>query len=228
MNGWSQYRSVQPAQPAPMGGIRPVRPGMGDADFVGPVQQVSSSTGGAISSALIGSLTSLGVSAAIAGVTFGISKWREGVARRAASTQIVNEAEPYLQQNVAQYLSSPRTESDQAQAVQNFYAVWNQVVEKCNQVGGNAGAACINDRKEGAITPWGGPNWFERYLDPIRDDPDVQPNAQPGTSVVYDEASGQYVTVQSGLSLPGFGNMPSWALAIGVAAVGFMMFGGSK
>jgi hypothetical protein len=104
-----------------------------------------------------------------------------------------NEAEQLLVQNIQTYfaLPPPRSQADQAAAINNFDQIWAQLQANCGQSGtGTAGIKCISDREAGACT-WkqtatspllsipGEPqvgacwNWFNGYLYPIQNDPDV-------------------------------------------------------
>jgi hypothetical protein len=110
----------------------------------------------------------------LAGVTLGLSALfaRKGPRQRVATTEIVNKVEPLLQQNLQGYLSSPRNRLAQTQALPNFDARWQFVVEHCAiPEMGNPGRACIADRDRG-----GQFDWFAAYRNPIANDPDVQPD----------------------------------------------------
>lgn len=128
------------------------------------------------------------------------------------ASDLANQTEPLLQQNLEQYLSaSPRYASLQAAALANFETAWNALVTGCsNPALGSAGAACISDRQEGAChyttSPGGWSqdssgnwtytypgaqgsgsacwNWFVGYHDPIANDPGVVPDPIPGASAV--------------------------------------------
>ena len=209
MSGWSQ----------------PANRGLGQAELIASMNAQTLATASAQGASQFGASALLGaaggpiglaVTGAIIATQLLIKKWRQGVARRAASTSIVNQAEPYLQQNLAAYQSSSHTQADQAEAINNFSLVWSEVVSQCQAVGGNAGRACIEDRDESGSAPWGA-NWFQLYLDPIRNDPDVV-----SSGAVYDPQTGQYV--DSGL----LGGIPAWAIALAIGAVGLFAFGGSK
>jgi hypothetical protein len=115
------------------------------------------------------------------------------------ATNVVNQAEPLLQQNLSAYLSAPvHYESAQAQALANFEAVWGAVNAACASPSlGMPGANCIAQREQGACayktspggwsngtytypgangsgsTCW---NWFVGYHDPIANDPTVVPD----------------------------------------------------
>jgi hypothetical protein len=122
------------------------------------------------------------IGAVVAGVTLALMAWfnRKGPHQKVQTTQIVNELEPMLQKNVAGYLSGPRTKSSQAQALANFDAVWNTLVENCRQEQyGDPGKHCIEDRQanscqwQEAGKCW---NWFVGYRDPIANDAGVKPD----------------------------------------------------
>lgn len=140
------------------------------------------------------------IGAAVGAVTYLISRFKRTGKQKVMSTQIVNKVEPYLQQNLDAYLSSNRTQSENAQAQQNFYDLWNIVVEKCSDPRlGDAGRRCTEDRQEGATPPWGGRNWFERYLDPVRNDPNVTTDpigSGSGTQVIVDPVTGERRIIQ--------------------------------
>ena len=121
------------------------------------------------------------------------------------ATDIVNQVEPILDQNLQTYLSSPiRTVSMQAAALNNFNVAWAAVVQNCNNPQLlSAGQNCIKDRQQGSCayktSPGGwtrnsdgtctytGPgangsgtacwNWFVGYHDPIANDPCVVPDS---------------------------------------------------
>jgi hypothetical protein len=120
-----------------------------------------------------------------------------------------NEAANLLGQNIAAYfaLPPPRSQADQQQAIANFNAIWAQLQTNCGQSGtGTAGIKCISDREAGACT-WtqdasssllaypGEPqvgqcwNWFNGYLYPIQNDPDV------ATDLSSEESSTSETTV---------------------------------
>ena len=85
-----------------------------------------------------------------------------------AATRIVNELEPYLKKNVADYLAipTPRPSSAQQAALAVFDQVWSTVVTQCSNGSlGDAGARCISDRQRGG--KW---DWFAYYRDPIASD----------------------------------------------------------
>jgi len=108
------------------------------------------------------------IGAAVVGVTILVNMWLGGIARRNkqkdATTQIVNEAEPLLQQNRDAFLStSQHTQAEKEQALANFDAIWGQVVGACSSGAYDAaGSRCVGDRQRGG--QW---DWFSYYRDPI-------------------------------------------------------------
>ena len=69
------------------------------------------------------------IGAAVAGATLVIGMWLGNIAKhnaeKAATTKIVDEAEPYLKQNRDAYLSSSEhTQGEKDQALANFDNIW--------------------------------------------------------------------------------------------------------
>jgi len=81
-----------------------------------------------------------------------------------ATTNVVNQLEPYFQQNVNTWLALPasqKTQSAQAAAISNFNQLWAAVEQYCGQIateniqgssgsGASASQACIGDREQGS------------------------------------------------------------------------------
>jgi hypothetical protein len=87
------------------------------------------------------------------------------------ATAVVNQLEPYLKTNLANYMAQaiPRSASSQTTALKLFDAVWADVVTGCSDPSlGNAGKACISDRQPGG--KW---DWFAYYRTPIAKDANV-------------------------------------------------------
>jgi hypothetical protein len=156
------------------------------------------------------------IGAAVAGVALALTAWfsRKGPRQKVQTTQIVNELEPMLQKNVAGYLSGPRTVSSQAQALANFDAVWNALVENCRiEEMGDPGVRCVEDRQAGSCQwkeagqCW---NWFIGYRDPIANDPNVKPDPTIGQEV------GSTLTQLTGGLIPASGG---GLLLVGAAAL---------
>ena len=118
------------------------------------------------------------------------------------STQYANQAEALLRQNINAYFAvpTPRPQSVQTAALQNFSAIWNDLQQQCsNPQLGTAGQNCISDRQSGAckwkqpassVPPWGSPaagdcwNWWNGYHDPIANDPNVVPDSALSSTAV--------------------------------------------
>ena len=132
------------------------------------------------------------------------------------TSQWANQAEPLLKQNIAAYFAqpAPRSQSNQALALQTFDKVWATLTAQCSQPGtGDAGKRCISDRDSGACT-WkqtatspllsypGEPqpgecwNWYSGYRDPIANDPDVMPDEMSSAS--SSSASGSFASLLTG------------------------------
>ena len=122
------------------------------------------------------------IGAAVAGVTMWLTSIFRRGAQKEAATRIVDEIEVKLKENLQGYLSLPvRYQSAQAQALANFDAAWQAVVENCsNPQLGSAGQRCIQERQRGGSAPWcptgTGCDWFALYRDPIANDPNVRPD----------------------------------------------------
>jgi hypothetical protein len=111
-----------------------------------------------------------------------------------AATRVVDQLEPYLQQNLAAYLSqATRTATLQAQALSVVDAILADVRSGCSDPTlGDAGRRCISERLvKGGPAPWcpsgTGCDWITLYRDPIANDPGVQAGA---LSSVFTSASG--------------------------------------
>lgn len=155
--------------------------------------------GGLIESATLTAAIPI-IGAAIAGVTLaiGLLMARKKPGQKRATTAIVNDIEPQLQENKDAYFAGPRNVSSRQQALNNFDAGWAYLVDQCaakNDVNGEPGSWCIEDRMaagqlqpaHNGLGPWTGNgkwNWFAYYRDPIERD---VPNPDPATST-----GGQY------------------------------------
>jgi hypothetical protein len=153
------------------------------------------------SSSPLGTASSvIGIVGGLLGITAVIEKLFSGCgASCTLTTTEVNQVEPYLQQNLSEYLAAPVSAATQQEALSNFNTLWQGVVTYCQQPSmSTAGANCIADRQEGACayktspggwqqtngvwnyvypgangsgsTCW---NWFVGYHDPIANDPRV-------------------------------------------------------
>lgn len=133
------------------------------------------------------------IGAIVAGVCLALALIfnRKGPKQRVATTEIVNKIEPLLQDNLAGYMSGPRTVSSQAQALENFKAGWAYVVEYCDTPAmGDPGQHCVSDRQPGG--QW---DWKSYYYDPIAQDTGVIPDPVEG-SVVVRNADGTVTVTQ--------------------------------
>lgn len=106
----------------------------------------------------------------VAGVALalGIILARKGPEQKRITTEIVNELEPLLQQNLEGYFTGPRTRASQEAALANFDAAWRYLTsaQACgNPELGEPGQRCITDRAPGG--QW---DWWAYYRDPIAQD----------------------------------------------------------
>lgn len=114
------------------------------------------------------------IGAAVAGVTIGLTLLfaRKGPKQKVATTQIVDQVEPLLEENLQGYLNGPRTRAAQEQALENFLAGWQFVVDHCDiPEMGDPGQRCVSERTRGG--KW---DWYALYYDPIANDPSVKPD----------------------------------------------------
>jgi hypothetical protein len=124
------------------------------------------------------------------------------------ASDIANQVEAALQQNLSQYMSAPvHYQSLQAAALNNFQTAWNALTQACGQAAlATAGQNCISERQQGACSYKTSPggwqqgtsgawtyvypgangsgstcwNWWIGYHDPIANDPTVV--ADPASS----------------------------------------------
>lgn len=153
--------------------------GLGDVSTVQQAQMgvslaaTGATTGVAVaasSGAIAASTAALAVpiiGAVAAGITLLLSFAFKPDLKKIATTHIVNQAEPYLKQNVDTFLQLVSTgqanEQTRQAAEQVFNGWWQQVVNACSQGDyGSAGRNCIGDRQRGG--KW---DWFKLYYDPI-------------------------------------------------------------
>lgn len=142
------------------------------------------------------------IGAVVAGVVLALTALfsRKGPKQKVATTEIVNKVEPLLQQNLEGYMAGPRTASSQAQALENFKAGWQYVVDNCDvPVMGNPGQECVKDRQRGG--EW---DWFSYYFDPIANDPGVVADPSPGQTVTRNPDGTATITPAPGVvDIPG-------------------------
>jgi hypothetical protein len=196
----------------------PMRPGLGQATISSP-QSIASiaSTGASVTTSL---LIALGTAPTIIGPivagVIAVANLLVGVFKGCGSTcteasDIANQVEPVLQQNLANYLAAPvHYASLQAAALNNFTTAWSALTQACgNPQLLSAGTNCISERQQGACsyktTPGGWQqtngtwtyvypgangsgstcwNWFIGYHDPIANDPTVVADPSPASTAV--------------------------------------------
>lgn len=173
--------------------------GLGDAQSAAQTFARTSQLGIGTGSAVAGALTSsagplagatiLGmapavaipvIGAALVGVTFAVTKLIQNSGCGPTciqATEYANKSADLMQQNVKAYfsLAAPRPRSAQVQALANFDALWQQLVQLCSDPKlGNAGKRCISERQ-----PGGKYDDARFNRDPIAQDPDVYDDSQP-------------------------------------------------
>jgi hypothetical protein len=131
--------------------------------------------------------------------------------RRITATEVVNQVEPVLQQNLDGYFGiSNRSTALQSEALKYFDEMWDVVVDACGvDELGQAGRRCISDRERG-----GQFHWFERYRDPIANDTEVREATLIETVLPQDLQA-----VFSGVP---------WELILGVGLIGAVLLVGRK
>lgn len=176
------------------------------------------------------------VGAAVAGITIALTMLlnRKGPKQKVATTQVVNEIEPLLKQNVEGYLAGPPSDGAYAQALENFDGAWQWVLENCDTPAmGEPGQRCINDRKKGACKfkengeCW---NWFVGYRDPIANDPRRKAGAGAGSGAGAGAGAGAVAGAGAEAGAPGtVAGIPTNMLLVGGAGllIVAMLSGGS-
>jgi len=156
------------------------------------------------------------VGAVIAGVTIGLMALfaRKGPKQKVATTEIVDKVEPLLKQNRDGYLTGPRTVTAQQQAINNFHAGWQFVVDHCNiPEMGDPGQRCTSERSRGG--KW---DWFAYYLDPILNDtPNPDPVISPEIQAGIDNFNHVVDGAVSGLGLGSGGLLVAGGVLLGLA-----------
>lgn len=176
------------------------------------------------------SLATAGITAGVGLVVAAIALWlgRRGPKQKVATTTIVNEAAPLLQQNLDAWNASPKGCADQAAALNAAMQVWYAVVSACaNPSLGDPGHSCLDDRLPAGvqfnfnsfnIVGNGMYDWFNYYILPILNDPAAQ-GCCP-TQIYYDP-NGQ-------VRVPMPACNPSLASAKGAAAAIAALGGGGS
>jgi hypothetical protein len=145
----------------------------------------------AVATGAAGGPVGIAISAGIAAVSLviGLIRSRKGPQQKVATTQIVNQLEPVLQENLASYLAGPRTVVDLQAALANFDSAWAWLVssQACGNIVelGDPGRRCIEDRNHG-----GQFDWFRAYRDPIATDQPVTTTVTSLVSSVTSSGSG--------------------------------------
>lgn len=217
--------------------------GMGQTSQAGQAAVMGVQSAGAITSGVAASTIASGgsflgmtsaavavpvIGAIVAGVTLALVAIfsRKGPKQKVATTEIVNKVEPLLQQNLEGYMSGPRTKSSQAQAIENFKAGWQYVVDNCDvPVMGNPGQECVKDRQRGG--EW---DWFAYYHDPIANDTQVIPDPVEGSTVTRNADGTVTVTPPPDVldKVTAETGIPAPLLIGGLALMAVLMMGGSK
>lgn len=110
------------------------------------------------------------------------------------ATRIVNQAEPVLEQNVAEFQSGT---IDKQTALNNFNQVWLAIQQSCGAIPGAAGINCVGDRQRGG--KW---DWFSYYYDPIANAPDtVTTYSNPVAQVANMQVAGYPLWLVGGVAL---------------------------
>ena len=255
---WHSHRVADYSDPNYQG--LPWLPGsLGAIGSLGTTQQIAAiASSGA--SATVGILVALGtiggpIGAAVGGL-IAVSQLLVGIfkgcgATCTEATAIVNQVEPVLKQNLQAYLAaSPRTQSLQAAALNNFTTAWNAVVANCSNASlGTAGQNCISQRQQGACayktspggwqqsgntwtyvypgangsgdTCW---NWFIGYHDPIANDPTVMPDTAVTTTSSASDTATSSASASAGSAVSDLFSNPETLLLLAAAA--FLVFGG--
>lgn len=148
------------------------------------------------------------------------------------ATQYANRTSDLAQQNMNVYLSlpTPRPKSLQQEALGNFDAIWNALVQQCgNPALGSAGQRCISERQRG-----GKYDYFSYYRDPIANDTNVYDDTQAAVSaptVVPPSSIPTQITTPSGtavipISSPSTSTNPLSAISLGGSNLIYWVLGG--
>ena len=165
---------------------------------------------------------------AVPAITTAILSWigRKKPAQKVATTEIANETERYMKANLAWWMNeSGKTSEEQKQAISNFNLLWQDLVIRCSDPAmGTPGKWCIQDRDD--IAPSQFP-WFDWYLKPIQNDPEVVD--KPG---VVESVTGTVSNVFSNILGGGGGVGMDWGVLVIVGLVGAALLigggGGSR
>ena len=164
--------------------------------FIGQIPEQTTQAAASVAASVVAGTTSAATAALAIPVIGGVAAaalivmgWiRRRNAQKVAATNVVNEAEPFLVKNRDAFLASVAAgtagEQERARALATFDAIWGQVMQECQAIGGGGGERCVTDRQSGACVwqdlgqCW---NWFVGYRDPIANAVIVG-GGQPGPS----------------------------------------------
>src|SRR5271155_605073 len=207
----------------------PMRPGLGQV--TSSPQSIASiaSTGASVTTSLLVALgtapTIIGpiIAGVVAVANLLVSVFKGCGSTCTEASNIANQVEPVLQQNLSNYMSAPvHYASLQAAALNNFTTAWSALTQACgNPQLLSAGQNCISERQQGSCsyktTPGGWQqtngtwtyvypgangsgstcwNWFVGYHDPIANDPTVVADPSAASS----EVSGATSVITQGLT----------------------------
>lgn len=112
------------------------------------------------------------IGGAVAGVTWAIGHFLKRGRQKRAASQVADEIERLMQDNLNAFLSSSRSEPERQQALQNFDALWDRLVEVLSELGSPGQQGIIDRAREpqlGDRLP--NVDWFALYRDPIANAP---------------------------------------------------------
>jgi hypothetical protein len=113
-------------------------------------------------------LVPLAINAGIMGVGLLINKFRKRGTQKRAASQIADEVEALMQQNLQAFLASDRTEADKQAALQNFDDLWNEFVRQVRLYGAPGEQGILDRQREPVVGDrLPGVDWFALYRDPI-------------------------------------------------------------
>jgi hypothetical protein len=143
-----------------------------------------------------------------------------GLQQDAETTAQVNKAAVYMQSNLDAWNASDKNLASQAQALANFDAAWEAIVNFCGQASeGSPGQRCISERQRG-----GKYDFFSYYRDPIANDPaagaidrQLAADAAAAAAAANPIASALGVTTPAGISLA------SLAIPAGLLLMAFLV-----
>ena len=184
----------------------------------------ASSAGSMLAAGSAGGPIGIAVAAAAALVPIIINAFKGCGQTCIAATQIVDQAEGYLKQNVAAYQSGPHTRSSQAVALDTFDQMWGQVLQGCgNPALADAGRRCISERSRGGR--W---DWFVYYRDPIANDPNVKPDPAVADSTLASIGINPNSGVGQFLNASPIAGIPNAFLIAGAAGLLLLLAVGDK